>query len=433
MLKIRKLLISKIITLVVVITFSVTSSAHGIYLSKKSHLRKPLDFQQQKKDIPKYLCIILAFAIARNVRDLFENENGNLSDDFSAQQDKTKIPTGFTPESLLSTAVKHREKYKDLLAHIKNYEIQMAYKKGDFWIYHHNSGNYLVVKKNGEIVASNKEQFFATFFPRIVVIDSGVGGARVSSEIRALLQSQFGVKSITFNTVAPITRGATIGRLSEKEIQNAFRSLMDSAIREGFDADSIWCVACNTFTANDAENIIRKRLGSETVVCTPIKLAVDKLASFDIKDNKKVVIMATDATCKSSQKYSYRGLLGNKYDIEYLSADLLVELIQYSGSEFDIEKEIRRIVSRIPREAGVIILGCTHYSIVRQKIREALDKEGLSHIQLIDTNNLVIEEAVYSFITKAEIDGILFPSEIKINTPVPIKTKLGEIRPQTSL
>ena len=46
MIRFNKLLISKLITLVVIVTFSVTSTVYGIDLSKKSYLRKPLLFNQ---------------------------------------------------------------------------------------------------------------------------------------------------------------------------------------------------------------------------------------------------------------------------------------------------------------------------------------------------------------------------------------------------
>jgi len=45
--KFNKLLISKLIALVVIVTFSVTSTAYGVDLSRKSHLRKPLLFNKK--------------------------------------------------------------------------------------------------------------------------------------------------------------------------------------------------------------------------------------------------------------------------------------------------------------------------------------------------------------------------------------------------
>ena len=75
MIKFRKLLILKIVSLVVAITFFVTSSAYGIDLPKKSHLRAPLlgNSEEGKKRLDEALSHVVSNEGASPERFVFDN------------------------------------------------------------------------------------------------------------------------------------------------------------------------------------------------------------------------------------------------------------------------------------------------------------------------------------------------------------------------
>ena len=202
----------------------------------------------------------------------------------------------------------------------------------------------------------------------IGVFDSGIGGISVLAEIIKILPNE---EFIYFAD----TLHAPYGNKPENVVQS-----LSIKTTEFLSSVGVKClvVACNTATGA-AINEIRKRCAFPVVGMEPaVKPAVELGLSG------KILVMATPLTLKSRKFNELIRHYKHRSKIVPLPCPGLVEIIEQGhihGRE--IEDYLSRIFSSVNKEdISAIVLGCTHFVLIKEEIV----KIGGGEINVIDGN-----------------------------------------------
>jgi len=202
----------------------------------------------------------------------------------------------------------------------------------------------------------------------IGIFDSGIGGISVLAEIIKILPNE---EFIYFAD----TLHAPYGDKPEDVV----RALSIKAA-EFLSSIGIKClvVACNTATGA-AINEIRKMcafpvIGMEPAVKPAVELAL----------NGKILVMATPLTLKSKKFNELIRHYKHRSEIVPLPCPGLVEIIEQGHTHGrEIEEYLSPLFSSVNKEdISTIVLGCTHYVLIKEEIVKVMGME----INIIDGN-----------------------------------------------
>lgn len=192
---------------------------------------------------------------------------------------------------------------------------------------------------------------------KIGFFDSGIGGATVLKEC---LKMNPEFEYVFFSDSA----NNPYGDKNQEEIIEIAENITDILINQGC---KIIVIACNTASAI-ASDYLRKNF--KEIKFVAIEPAI-KLA-YNIKGS--TLVMATKGTLDSEKFHD----LFDEYHTEecYLMPCIgLANLIE-EGNESEINKYLEENLKKYENVKNVV-LGCTHYPIVKEKIREILKCENI--------------------------------------------------------
>jgi glutamate racemase len=213
---------------------------------------------------------------------------------------------------------------------------------------------------------------------KLGVFDSGLGGLTVVKEVRRAFPS---VDLIYLGDTARVPYGI-------RSVETLHRYLEEGcAFLQKYQVDAI-ILACNTL--------------SSLLPLSPIPAALQKTALFGVIEsgaraafqatrNKKIGLLATDATVHSKAYVRELQLLDPQIEVHSMPAPLLVPLIEEGWLEGEVtEKVVQHYLTPLV-ESGIdtLILGCTHYPLLRPLLREELSGTGIS---LIDNGTALSAE-----------------------------------------
>ena len=141
-------------------------------------------------------------------------------------------------------------------------------------------------------------------------------------------------------------------------------------------------VACNTATSVAIQDLRKKFKNTEIIGTEPaVKLA------FKEHSNKKILVIATTITVNGEKLHRLINTLDAEKNIDLLATDKLVKLIEDENFSHN-QKEINEYIYEFLKpynlaEYSHIILGCTHFPIVKENIQEIVKDYG---IKVIDGN-----------------------------------------------
>ena len=193
----------------------------------------------------------------------------------------------------------------------------------------------------------------------IAVFDSGLGGLTVFREILRQLPDE---NLIYFGDTARVPYGSksreTIIHYTE-QILNFLRTNEVKAI----------VVACNTVSAYALEELKDR-------VEVPIIGVVKPGAYAAVKQTKsrRVGVMGTEGTVRSGLYPSYIHEIDPSVLVFQKPCPLIVPLVEEGLWEDPLTTEVVRRYTRVFREEHIdtVIMGCTHYPLVRDTIRKVL-------------------------------------------------------------
>ena len=210
--------------------------------------------------------------------------------------------------------------------------------------------------------------------PCIGVFDSGFGGLTV---LRALLARIPGAEFFYLGDTARLPYGS-------KSQATVARYAVESAQRLEACGAEYLVIACNTASALAIDAI---RAAAHVPVLGVIETGADSAAAASVA--RDVLVLATDATVQShayAKACAARGLRALEK-----ACPLLVPLIEegWTGHEpendvtADVTKQVLRIyldeafadASRRGYEMDTVLLGCTHYPLLREMLKNSLPDE----------------------------------------------------------
>jgi len=199
--------------------------------------------------------------------------------------------------------------------------------------------------------------------PTIGVFDSGVGGLTV---LRALLDCIPDADYLYFGDTARLPYGsksaATVGHYAV----GAVRYLQD----EGAE---FLVIACNTATALAFDEI---RAASQVEVIGVVEPGAHAAASASRSRN--VVVIGTEATIAS---HAYRRALeARNVAVKEKACPLFVPLVEEGWTDHPVTEQVARIYlgeafAAEARSADVLVLGCTHYPLIKPLLRRLVRQE----------------------------------------------------------
>lgn len=197
---------------------------------------------------------------------------------------------------------------------------------------------------------------------KIGVFDSGVGGLSVLKKIK---------EKIDFADVIYYgdSMNSPYGSKSIEEIQKLSLKIGEFLIDNQVD---IIVIACNTATAA-ALDVLRERFTS-----IPIVGVVHPGAAMAIKQskNKKIGVLSTPLTAKSGIYEKTIKNINPKYEVFQRGCDLLCPIIERGWENNDRNTVLlKSYVDQLPEEIDTLILGCTHYPLIREEIEKLISKK----------------------------------------------------------
>ena len=191
----------------------------------------------------------------------------------------------------------------------------------------------------------------------IGVFDSGVGGLTVAREIMRNLPKE---DIVYFGDTARVPYGSK----SKDNIIRYSRQIIHFLKTKGVKAIVI---ACNTASALALETV-------KDEFDIPIIGVVEPgaRAALEVTVNKKIGVIGTEATVRSSMYEKIIQGIDSEVSVVAKACPLFVPLVEEGFKKHQVTDEIidYYLASLKKSDIDALILGCTHYPLLRSKIRE---------------------------------------------------------------
>jgi glutamate racemase len=205
--------------------------------------------------------------------------------------------------------------------------------------------------------------------PTIGVFDSGVGGLTVLS---ALLRHIPDANYLYFGDTARLPYGSKSAATVAHYAVGAIRHLQSQGAE-------LLVIACNTATALAFDEI---KAASDVEVIGVVEPGAR--AAAEASGNRRVVVIGTDATVAS---HAYRRALEARgVAVMEKACPLFVPLVEEGWVEHPVTEQVARIYleeafSGDGRDADVLVLGCTHYPL----LKPLLGRIAPAHVTIVDS------------------------------------------------
>ena len=217
---------------------------------------------------------------------------------------------------------------------------------------------------------------------KIGFFDSGLGGLTILSKVVEKIPKREYIY-LGDNLRAPY------GNRSQKEIFDYTLAGVEWLFRKGAE---LVILACNTASANALRRIqmtvLPDKYPSKRVLGIIIPTAEELGA---LSKSGHLGVLATKATVMSKTFEKEAKKCYPEIKISAQSGGKLVEIIEKEQDEKKLQKEIARVIDKLMAKDAlmdVIILGCTHYGLIKKEIKRALP----SKIQVIGQGEIVAKK-----------------------------------------
>jgi len=221
--------------------------------------------------------------------------------------------------------------------------------------------------------------------PTIGVFDSGAGGLTV---LRALLERIPDANYLYFGDTARLPYGSKSAATVAHYAVGAARYLQDQGAE-------MLVIACNTATAL-ALPAIKK--GASVDVIGVVEPGADAASAASRKRN--VVVIGTEATIGS---HAYRRALeARSVAVHEKACPLFVPLVEEGWVEHPVTEQVAKIYlaeafSKNAQDADVLVLGCTHYPLLKPLLRRVVPE----HIAIVDSAESTAQEVARQLRTQS--------------------------------
>lgn len=216
------------------------------------------------------------------------------------------------------------------------------------------------------------------------VFDSGLGGLTVVRALREVLPNEHIVYLGDTARVPYGTKGATT------VVRYALACARHLVAR---DVKAL-VIACNTVSA-----VAPERLRVELDV--PVLSVIEPGARAAVAATKtgRIGVLATAGTIASGAYPRAVGQLSSRAEVFGQAAPLLVPLAEEGWLEGDVPRlAVRRYVESLAvAQVDVVVLGCTHYPLLREPIEDEVQRRIGDHVVVVDSAHATAADA-YAFL-----------------------------------
>ncbi|MDE0470499.1 MAG: glutamate racemase [Ekhidna sp.] len=207
----------------------------------------------------------------------------------------------------------------------------------------------------------------------IGIFDSGIGGLTVTKVIKEILPNE---SIIYFGDTAHLPYGGK----STAAIQAYSARIADYLLNQSC---KVILIACNSASAA-AYDLVRKLIGKKAMVFDVINPTIDYISENSC--NQKIGLIGTQQTINSGVYAEKISALNRNIDFVALATPLLVPMIEEGIYEDRISRDIiKRYLSDQSLETiNALILGCTHYPIIKKQIGAYFSEVG-REVEIIDS------------------------------------------------
>ncbi len=222
----------------------------------------------------------------------------------------------------------------------------------------------------------------------IGIFDSGVGGLTVYRALHERLPDEH---FVYLGDTARVPYGTKSLATVERYATENARFLESHGIK-------LLVVACNTASAL-ALPAIRDAVSVEVIGV----IAPGARAALESTNGKRIGVIGTEATIQSEAYRRAISSLDPTAEVIERACPLFVSLAEEGWAETEVARMVaEHYLSDLKKShLGALVLGCTHYPILRRVISEAVGRE----IPLIDSGDATAEEVQYLL----EIRGLSHP------------------------
>ena len=212
-------------------------------------------------------------------------------------------------------------------------------------------------------------------FSAIGVFDSGLGGLTVVREIQRLLSNE---SILYFGDSARVPYGTK----SDETVRKFSKEIVNFLICKNVKAI---VVACNTASAVALDMLSEKRTIPILGVVNP-----GARAALSATRSGKIGVIGTTSTIQSNAYLASIRSLDRNVTVVSQPCPLLVPLVEEGWLNHPVTKQVLEIYLQplIEKEIDTLILGCTHYPLLKQTIREVLPHP----IQIVDSAESVAKD-----------------------------------------
>lgn len=210
----------------------------------------------------------------------------------------------------------------------------------------------------------------------IGIFDSGVGGLTVATAIKQILPNE---EMIYFGDTAHLPYGDKSG----ETIINYSRHIADFLLKKDV---KVILVACNTASAV-AYHHLKEYLGSRVLVVNVIDPVVEYIGKH--YSSTKIGVIGTKGTINSGTYEKKILEKAGENSVASLATPLFVPMIEEGFVYDDISNAIIRSYLSNETLQGIqsLILGCTHYPIIKNQIRKFFDFK----VDVVDSATIVAQ------------------------------------------
>ncbi len=204
---------------------------------------------------------------------------------------------------------------------------------------------------------------------KIGVFDSGIGGTTVLAAIQKILPDEE-YKYIADSSNCPY------GEKDDDELLKIVCHNVDLLLQWGA---RVIVVACNTATTRCLAQV-RKIYPNVPFVGTEpaVKLACDK-------GGRNILVLATPATISSERLQELVDQNAtNAQHFTMLPCEGLADAIEFNRN---LDEKLHELFDNVPKDFDIIVLGCTHYPLIRDKIQMFFP-----NAELIDGNSGIAKQ-----------------------------------------
>lgn len=209
---------------------------------------------------------------------------------------------------------------------------------------------------------------------KIALFDSGVGQLSVYLEVKKLMPNESFV-------IFADQDNMPYGEKSSLQIKKYVKEATEYLIKKH--NIKMMILACNTATVLALDHLRSKFKIPFVGVVPAIKPATE------ISKTKRIAIMSTQATAKSNYVEKLINVYAPNFEVLKLGCPGLENAVE-TLNQVEISRLVKKYSSIINEfNPDVVVLGCTHYPLVKKQIKENLNK-GIS---VIDSGAAVAKQA----------------------------------------